>query len=241
VITMNIVVMLPTYNESENIEHLIHALFQLNIAHLEILVVDDHSPDGTWKIVERLMKKYPFLHLLLRTGPRGRGLAGVAGFLKALEMGADIVVEMDADFSHNPSSLPSLLSALDSADMVVGSRAVKGGSDFDRPFLRQLLTVFANLYIRLLLGVRVKDCNSGYRVFRRNVLTSIDLEHITSHGPGIIQEVLYRVHLHKFRIKEVPIAFVERKRGLSKLGFSHLYQGYILILKLRLLRLMRKL
>ena len=236
----NIFVMLPTYNEAENIAGLIRAIRTLHLPNLHILVVDDNSADGTSHLVTSLMQKDKQLHLLVRTTQRGRGTAGIAGFRKSLDMGADIICEMDADFSHNPKYLPSLLRALKSADMVLGSRAVPGGSDTDRPRFRQILTKLANLYIALVLGLRVKDCNSGYRCFKRHVLETINLDTLTAQGPGIVQELLYRAYLHGFRITEVPISFVERKKGTSKLGFSHLYQGYLLILKLKLLRLLGK-
>lgn len=237
---MKTVLVIPTYNEAENIERLITALRRLNLD-LDILVVDDNSPDGTSTIAERLMKKDKKLHLLLRTRDKGRGSAGVAGFKKALDMKADIICEMDADFSHDPQYLPALLKELEKGDVVLGSRAVSGGSDDDRPFLRRMLTVFANFYIRLLLGVPVRDCNSGYRCFKRRVLAALNLDKITTKGPGIVQEILYRAHLAGFRIVEVPISFVERRKGTSKLGFKHLYRGYFLILKLRFLRLIGRL
>ena len=235
-----IVVMLPTYNEAVNISSLIGTLLALRIPSLHILVVDDNSPDGTAAIVTSLMKKHRNVHLLLRRSDKGRGAAGIAGYKKALEMGADVICEMDADFSHDPRFLPSLLEKLHFADVVLGSRAVRGGSDTDRPFFRRLLTKFANLYITLLLGLRVQDCNSGYRCFRRRVLESLNLTSLTSKGPAIVHEVLYRVHLNGFTIGEVPITFVERRKGASKLGFSHLYQGYFFIIKLKILHLLRK-
>ncbi len=232
--------MLPTYNEATNIAPLIEALLALHIPSLHVLVVDDASPDGTAHIVRSLMKKYHQVHLLVRHTDKGRGTAGIAGYKKALEMGADVVCEMDADFSHDPRFLPFLLQRLHSTDIVLGSRAVHGGSDIDRPFFRQILTKLANLYIALLLGLHVKDCNSGYRCFRRYVLESLNLDSLTSKGPAIVQEVLYRAHLKGFSIDEVPITFVERRRGTSKLGFSHLYQGYLFIIKLKMLHLLRK-
>jgi len=235
---MKTVVVLPTYNEAENILALLHALRKLPLKNLHLLVVDDSSPDGTAALVQRAMKRDPYVHLLVRTTDRGRGSAGVAGFKKALEMGADVVCEMDADFSHGPQFLPSLLDALKDADVVLGSRAVPGGKDDDRPFLRQLLTRAANRYIGFILGLHIQDCNSGYRCFTRKVLESISLDTLTATGPGIVQEILYRTHLQGFRITEVPISFVERKRGTSKLGFRHLWKGYLLILRLRLQHLL---
>lgn len=238
---MKTVIMLPTYNEAENIQQLIQTLRRLDVTNLHILVVDDNSPDGTAQLVRSLMRTDKKLHLLLRTTNRGRGAAGIAGYKKALSLGADIICEMDADFSHDPKYLLLLLQALQSADMVLGSRAVPGGHDDDRPLFRRLITIFANFYISLLLGLPVKDCNSGYRCFRKAVLASLPLDRLDVKGPGIVQEILYRTHLNGFRIVEVPISFVERKKGRSKLGFQHLYTGYFLVLKLRLLHLIGKL
>ena len=232
------IVTLPTYNEAENIRKLVEDINSLRISNLEILVVDDASPDGTAEIVQKMMKKNKKLHLLLRHSDRGRGAAGVAGFKKALEMGADVIVEMDADLSHDPRYIPFLLKGLKNADVVLGSRAVKGGKDDDRPLVRQIITKLANLYIRMLLGVKVKDCNSGYRCFKSKVLRAIDLDNISSKGPSIVQEVLYKVHLKGFKMGEVPISFVERKEGKSKLGFKHLCKGYFWVLKLRLLKIL---
>ena len=237
---MKTIVMLPTYNEAENIRAMIEELQKLKIAGLEILVVDDQSPDGTWKIVHEMQKKDKTLHLLVRTGRRGRGSAGIAGFKKALAMKADVICEMDADFSHDPRALSLLLQALERADMALGSRVVAGGSDVDRPWYRQFITHLANLYTALVLGLPVRDCNSGYRCFRSTVLEGIGLDSLTSRGPGIVQETLYKAHLKGFKIVEVPIAFIERKKGASKFGYRHLYQGYLLILKLRLQHLLGK-
>ncbi len=235
-----IIVVLPTYNEAENIAQMIDALCALRLPGLEILVVDDSSPDGTGHIVRSLMNTNHSVHLLSRTAPRGRGAAGIAGYREALRLGADVVCEMDADFSHDPRYLPDLLRRLENADMALGSRAVQGGSDADRLWYRRIVTILANFYIRLVLGVPVRDCNSGYRCFRRRVLETIDLDRVITRGPGIVQEILYLVYLAGFTIAEVPISFVERKKGASKLGFRHLYAGYFLILKLRLLHALGK-
>ncbi len=238
---MKTIVVIPTYNEASNIVHLLQELTHLKLSNTHFLVVDDNSPDGTGQRVLDLRKKHKQIHLLLRTKERGRGTAGIAGFKQTLQMGADVICEMDADFSHDPKYLPSLIRGLDHADVVLGSRAVAGGCDDDRPFRRRLLTKCANFYIRIFLGLKAKDCNSGYRCFRRKVLESIDLDHMIAQGPEIVQEILYKSHLHGFRIAEVPISFVERKHGVSKLGYKHLYKGYIMVLKLRFLKLFGRL
>lgn len=227
---MKAVVVIPTYNESENIRSLIKQILKLGIKNLEILVVDDNSPDKTWKIVEDIGNKK--VNLLLRKKDKGRGRAGAAGFKKALDMGADFIIEMDADFSHNPRYIPTLLKKMNEADVVLGSRAVKGGKDVGRPKARLVITKFANLYIKILLGLDVKDCNSGYRCFRREVLEKINPDKIMSKGPAIVQEVLFKAHLKGFKICEIPITFKEREKGNSKLGVRQLYQGYLMVLRL---------
>ncbi|HHI68332.1 MAG TPA: glycosyltransferase, partial [Planctomycetes bacterium] len=168
---VKVAVTVPTYNEAENIGDLLDALLSLPVEGLHVLVVDDDSPDGTWRIVEERARRDDRIHLLHRKENRGRGLAGKAGFLEALRMGADVVVEMDADFSHHPSHVPDHLRALEGgADVVLGSRAVPGGADLGRPWWRRAVTRAANAYIRLVLGVRVRDCNSGFRCFTREAL-----------------------------------------------------------------------
>ena len=230
------IVMIPTYNERENIIQLLDEILKLTDKireRLEIVVVDDNSPDKTWKLVQDYGKKDKRIHLLLRKGERGRGLAGIEGFRYCLKHNADYLIEMDADFSHHPRYIPSLLREIKKYDVVLGSRAVKGGKQLRRGVLRYLITALANLYIRLLLGLNVKDCNSGFRCFRREVLEKIGLGSLKSIGPDIVQEVLFKCHSNRFSIKEVPIVFTERKKGKSKLGLKQLYRGYLAVLKLR--------
>ncbi len=238
---MKTFVVIPTYNEASNIQELLRALLALKLKHAHFLVVDDNSPDGTADLARKMGKNHKNIHVLVRSHARGRGTAGIAGFKKALELGADVICEMDADFSHDPKYLPSLLQGLDHADAVLGSRAVTGGTDDDRPFRRQSLTKFANLYIRLFLGLQVKDCNSGYRCFKRKVFDKVNLDKMLATGPDIVQEILYKTHLHGFKLAEVPIAFHERTKGVSKLGYKHLYKGYLMVFKLRFLSLFRRL
>lgn len=230
---MKTVVTIPTYNERENIVKLINSILKLRITDLEILVIDDNSPDGTWKLVQDISKKNKKVHLLLRKKGRGRGKAGRAGFVQALKIGADYIVEMDADFSHHPKYIPRLLSKIKGCDVVLGSRLVKGAKDARASHIRRLITILANLYIQIVLGVKVRDCNSGYRCFSRKVLEKIKANKIFSAGPSIVQEVLYKSHLAGFDIREIPIVFEEREVGKSKLGLKQLYQGYISVLKLK--------
>ena len=244
---LRVVCTVPTYNESENILELAQELLALG-PRVEVLVIDDDSPDRTWALVEEAAGSEPRLHLLHRTAERGRGTAGRDGFVHALTLGADLVVELDADFSHHPRFIPamveSLLEPLDDGTevgLVLGSRGVPGGSDLDRSLARRWLTSAANLYIRLLLGVSVWDCNSGFRCWRRSTLEAIQVEQIFSTGPAIVQELLFKTARAGISIREVPIEFVDRVRGESTLTMRTLFQGYTMVLRLRWMALTGKL
>lgn len=221
---MRILATLPTYNEAENISTLIDALLRVS-RNLEVLVIDDDSPDGTSKVVARMAETNPRVHLLHRVGERGRGSAGVAGFRKALELGADLIVEMDADWSHHPRHLRQMIEATRRADVVVGSRLAAGGGETGRSPIRTAITKAANVYIRTLLGLPVRDCTSGYRVFRRWVLEAVRWELVRSNGPAIVQEILVAAHALGARIAEVPITFEERRAGKSTLNSKILLTG----------------
>jgi len=221
---MRIIVTLPTYNEAQNIEPLIDELLDVS-RRVEVLVIDDHSPDGTWRLVEERSARDSRVHLLHRKTEKGRGSAGVAGFRKALEMGADLVVEMDADWSHHPRFLRRMIDAARQADMVIGSRLVPGGGERGRSPLRTLITYAANLYIRAVLRLPVRDCTSGYRVYRRRVLEGIDWDRVHSNGPAIVQEVLVAARAMGARVVEVPILFEERRAGASTFNSKILLAG----------------
>lgn len=225
--------MIPTYNERENVGPLLAAIGALAIPGLSALVVDDASPDGTAERVRALAAAHPFADVLVRRGPRGRGHAGREGYLAALERGADVVIEMDADLSHDPRYIPDLLAAVQGCDVALGSRFVAGGSDTDRALWRRLLTIAANAYIRIVFGTTVRDSNSGFRCFRRAALEAIDPKSLRSAGPAIVQEVLFRAHRLGLRIREVPVVFSDRSSGDSKLGWGELWQGYLTVLRLR--------
>ncbi len=233
-------VMIPTYNEKENIAILINKILSLKIKNLHIVVADDNSPDGTWEIVEQISKRNKNIHLLLRKTDRGRGSAGRDGFIYCLNHGADVIVEMDADMSHDPKYIPGMISGLKDADLVLGSRRLKGSKEVGRGIIRKIITLGANLYITLMLGIRVKDCNSGFRCFKRKVLEAISLEKLESKGPAIVQEVLFKAHLKGFKIKEIPITFVNRTKGKSKLGIKQLANGYFMVLRLKMQHLAGK-
>ena len=229
------VVMIPTYNEAENIAALIAAILGLGIAGLEVLVVDDGSPDGTAAIALDLAGRDGRVKLFNRKGPAGRGLAGRDGFIYALENGADFLVEMDGDFSHQPKHVPALLAAMADCDLAIGSRLIPGGSDWDRPLFRRWLTVAANGYARFLLRLPVADTNSGFRYFSRRALQAVRPASLNSKGPAILHETLYRARLAGLRFKEVPIEFIDRKKGDSKLDLSRLAAGYLTVLKIAII------
>ncbi len=235
-----VVCTLPTYNEAQNILALAREILALG-PNYTVLVIDDDSPDGTWKIVGEAAASEPRLQLLHRRQDRGRGRAGRAGFARALELGAEVVIEMDADFSHQPRYIPALVEALGPPDsgcgLVLGSRAAAGGKDADRGWSRRMITRLANLYIRVLLGLRVRDCNSGFRCWRRSTLERIRAGEAFSPGPAIVQELLYKTACAGIGIRELPIEFNNRLHGQSTLTLRTLMQGYTAVLRLRWLRL----
>lgn len=233
---MKTVVMVPTYNERANIAELVKLLHK-SVPQAHVLVVDDSSPDGTFEEVRKLMKKDKKLHLLLRDrSVKGRGWAGRDGFVKALQMGADAVVEMDADLSHQPKFIPSLLASLASkqADVVIGSRYMPGGKDMDRPWHRQWTSNFARYYLKSVLGLKAKDPTSGFRAFSKDALRKINVGTLRARDPFTVSEILYRCYRAGLRVKEAPIEFIDRTRGESKLGLATLlkYLGRALLLRL---------
>jgi dolichol-phosphate mannosyltransferase len=229
-----VVVTIPTYNERETIGGLIREILALRLEPgLCILVVDDNSPDGTAEEVNDIGRRDSRVQLLLRREKRGRGLAGIAGFKKALDMGADFVIEMDGDGSHQPVFIPSLLEAAKDRDLVLGSRFVDGGQDADRPLSRRLVTFLVRRFIRLLFSVPVNDVSSGFRCFRREALGAVGLDSLASTGPSIVLEVLYRAHRLGLRIGEVPIVFIDRRQGKTKLTGLTLWRTLLMAIRIR--------
>jgi dolichol-phosphate mannosyltransferase len=229
---MKAMAMVPTYNEALNIEPLLREILGQG-PDIGAVVVDDNSPDGTAAIVKRLREEDPRVHLILRMNERGRGTAGVAGFKYAVAQGVDFIIEMDADFSHQPSYIPFFLSQMDDCDLLIASRLVEGGGEKGRHFLRKMITRSANAYIRLILGVPVRDCTSGYRVFRRQVLESIELDQLMAVGPPIVEEVLFKAYRRGFRIKEVPYILEERKAGESTFNRKIMLNALMMMPKIR--------
>lgn len=229
---MKTVVTLPTYNEAENIQEIIRQILGQDDS-IEVLVIDDLSPDGTGSIVDQMAKQDKRIHIVHRDGPRGRGVAGIAGFQKALTMNADFIVEMDADFSHNPKYLPELLRYASQYDIVIGSRFIAGGCETGRSRAREIISILANTYIRTLLRFPVKDCSSGYRCFTHKLLSKVNFGSFVSKGPSIVSELLFHaVVYHNARLKEIPICFEDRTQGTSKLSKKILIQNLFFIIKL---------
>lgn len=215
-------VVIPTYNEAPNVEGIVRAvaavLDELTPGEYRILVVDDGSPDGTGALADRLAEQLPVLEVLHRPGKNGLGQAYLAGFMRALEAGAELVFEMDADFSHDPRYLADLLVAAADADLVLGSRYVKGGGVADWGIVRRLVSRGGCLYARVILRTGIRDLTGGFKCIRRHVLERIDLESIRAEGYVFQIEVTYRALLAGFRVREVPIVFRDRAKGKSKMS-----------------------
>ena len=210
-------VCLPTYDERENLEPITRAILQAT-PEVEVLVIDDNSPDGTGELADRLAAGEPRLHVLHRPGKAGLGKAYLAGFAWALERGFELVLEMDADFSHNPSYLPRMLELAGEADLVLGSRNVAGGGTLNWGVGRKLLSRGGSFYARTILGVRVRDLTGGFKCFRRQVLEAIDLPTVECSGYAFQIELTYRALRKGFRVVETPIVFEDRRVGQSKMS-----------------------
>ena len=208
-------VCLPTYNERENLEPMLRALTARGV---HVLVIDDNSPDGTGAIADRLARELDGVAVLHRERKEGLGPAYLAGFRRALADGAELVFEMDCDFSHSPDDVPRLIAAANEADLVIGSRYIRGGSIGNWGIIRRFVSAGGSLYARLLLGVPVRDLTGGFKCYRRQVLETIDLDAIESKGYAFQIETTYRALRAGFRITEIPIHFVDREEGGSKMS-----------------------
>lgn len=227
-----VVVMIPTYNEAENVRGIVRAV--LAAAPVDVMVIDDASPDGTGEIADELAKESPRVSVLHRSGKQGLGRAYLAGMRVALERGYRKICEMDADFSHPPSVLPAMLEAARHADLVLGSRNIPGGGTENWPLYRKLISKGGSLYARIILGVPVRDLTGGFKVFDRKVLETIDLETIGSNGYAFQIEMTYRALERGFSVKEVPFVFVERESGVSKMSKRIVLEAVVICPKLRL-------
>jgi dolichol-phosphate mannosyltransferase len=222
-------VVLPTYNEAENVLPLSRAVLDQD-ERIDVLVVDDASPDGTGDLVERAGESEPRLGLLRRAGKLGLGTAYLAGFRHGLERGYGWVLTMDCDFSHHPRYLPDLLAASADFDLVIGSRYVPGGGVANWPLHRRFLSSFANLYTRLLLRLPTRDCTSGFRCYRREVLEQVDPFGVRSSGYSFLEEMVWRVHRAGFSIGETPILFEDRRAGSSKISRAEIGRAALHVL-----------
>jgi dolichol-phosphate mannosyltransferase len=231
---LNVLVIIPTYNEGQNIGNIISEIFSQSIPNLNVLVVDDNSPDGTGDIVNKISKQNHNVHLISRDKKLGLGTAYVAGFLYALNKGYDRIIEMDADFSHDPKELPNLLAASQEYDLVVGSRYVKGVNVVNWPLGRLILSVLASKYTRFITGLPLHDCTAGFKCFRSDVLKAIDLDNIHSDGYSFQIEINFKAWKKGFRIGEVPIVFVDRAAGTSKMSKKIVREAIWVVWKLKL-------
>lgn len=229
---MKITVVIPTYNESENIAKL-SALILSQDERISILFVDDNSPDGTGRIADGLASESPRIKVLHRPGKLGLGSAYREGFAIAINDGADYIIEMDADFSHDPAMLPLFIEKMSSYDVVIGSRYVNGVSVVNWPIRRLILSYCASVYTRLITGLRLSDCTGGFKCFKREVLGSIDLASIKSDGYSFQIEMNYRCNELGFSIGELPIIFVDRHAGSSKMSKQIVREAVFMVWKLK--------
>lgn len=232
-------VVIPTYNEIENIERIINAIFS-HQPDINILVVDDNSPDGTGNLVKKMQKEQSTIHLLERPGKQGLGAAYMAGFKFALQNGYEYIFEMDADFSHDPKEIPQFLNAIDNSDLVLGSRYIRGVNVVNWPLKRLLLSYYANVYTRLVTGMPICDATGGYKCFRREVLEQIDFDKIHSTGYAFQIELTFKAWQKGFKVSEIPIIFIDRVFGESKLSKKIMYEAMFLVWKLRLSSIFNK-
>ncbi len=236
---MKSLIIVPTYNELENIRRLLPELMALD-PDVRVLVVDDNSPDGTGKLADELAAENERISVLHRPGKLGLGSAYVAGFKYAIQQNVDCVFEMDADFSHDPAMIPRFLEQIASCDVVIGSRYISGINVVNWPMSRLLLSYFANIYTRVVTGMTIRDTTAGYKCFRREVLEHIELDEVRSDGYAFQIEMNFRCWRKGYRIREIPIIFVDRRSGTSKLSRGVINEAVWIPWWLRLQRLLRR-
>jgi len=236
---MKSAVVIPTYNERENIGLLVGKILALPLD-IRVIVVDDNSPDGTGELLDEMRTRFPNLHVIHRAGKLGLGTAHIAGFRLALEMEADYILSMDADFSHQPRYIPALLEAAQRSDIVIGSRYVPGGGSVNCGMNRTMLSQGANAFARFMLGLRAHDCTAGFRCYRRAVLETAPLDEIFSNGYSFLIEMLYKCQRLGYTVSEVPIVFENRQRGSSKISKAEIIRAGYTVLRLSPSRLSRR-
>ncbi|OGU41592.1 MAG: dolichyl-phosphate beta-D-mannosyltransferase [Ignavibacteria bacterium GWB2_35_12] len=229
---MKIIVVIPTYNEIENIENLIASIHSIDES-IHVLVVDDNSPDGTSELIKKLSESDNRIHLISRSAKMGLGTAYCEGFAYALKNNFDVIFEMDADFSHDPAMIPIFLEELKNNDLVIGSRYITGVNVVNWPLSRLILSYGANMYSRFITGMPIKDATGGFKCFRADALSKINLSTIKSNGYGFQIEMNYRLWKHGAKIKEIPIIFIDRRSGVSKMNKGIIWEAIFLVWKLR--------
>ena len=230
---MKILIIIPTYNELENLPKLLPEVLSKD-ENINVLIVDDNSPDGTAGFVERQMKVDNRIHLIKRPSKQGLGTAYIAGFKYALQNNFQIIFEMDADFSHDPKEIPRFLDEIKNSDVVLGSRYINGVNVINWPLRRLLLSSFANLYTRIITGLPVHDATGGYKCFNRKVLEAIDLDRVKSNGYAFQIEMTFKAWKKGFKVKEIPIIFVDRVKGKSKMSKKIVREAVTMVWKLRI-------
>lgn len=230
---MKALIVIPTYNERENITDILGDILRA-APHADVLVIDDNSPDGTGRLADELAADEPRIHVLHRPGKLGLGTAYIAGFRYAIARGYDLVFEMDADYSHDPSYLPSFFTAIENADLVIGSRYVRGGGTPNWSALRKFISGGGNVFARAVLGIPIHDCTAGFRCYRTAALRTLDLERIHTQGYAFQVEMAYLFWKRGFRVREVPIIFVDRRVGKSKMSRSIFIEGFVWVVRTRL-------
>ncbi len=235
-----VLVIIPTYNEAENITRLIPSVLS-QAEGLHVLIVDDGSPDGTAMLVRSMMNGDARIHILEREKKQGLGTAYRAGFKFAIDHHYDCIFEMDADFSHNPDEIPNFLKAIENHDLVLGSRYVNGIRVLNWPMTRLLLSYFANIYTRLVTGLPLYDATGGFKCFRRKVLESIDLSRVKSNGYSFQIEMSFKAWKKGFSIQEIPIVFLDRRIGVSKMSHHIVYEAMFMVWKLRIRSILNRL
>lgn len=229
---MKSIIIVPTYNEKENIAEIVPAIFE-KTPQSHILVVDDNSPDGTAEVVHQMQKQFPNLHILSRAGKEGLGKAYLAGFQWALDRGYEFIVEMDADFSHRPEDLVNLLKAGETNEFVIGSRYTAGGGTENWTLLRKMISRGGSLYSRMILGFPIRDWTGGFNGWQAKVLQAIDLPTIRSNGYSFQIELKYKAAKKGFKFKEVPIQFADRKAGQSKMSGKIVLEAFYRVWQIR--------
>jgi dolichol-phosphate mannosyltransferase len=230
---MKTIIVIPTYNEKNNLAKLVEQIFSLSLEDLSIIIVDDNSPDGTGAIADQLKKDKVGVEVIHRAQKGGLGSAYIAGFKLALARGADYIMEMDADLSHDFQYLPVFLKEIGQADLVLGSRYVRGGEIKNWNLARRLVSSLGNIYARLILNVPIRDLTGGFKCYRRAVLEKIDLDSLDSQGYVFQIETTYLARTKGFRVKEMPIVFTERETGKSKFNLKIFFEALFQVIRLR--------